>query len=212
MPEYVLDTVVLQVMAFSDPDGVEILLQGLAVTKVRFPAEVYNWDQDSLPLDTPDDDLSEFARGLRYTFRQTRMLPPAEGGRYTTWLRNADQLARHRAEGSLVVDPLTIEELPQREELIEGYGIGRGEAACLVLVERYRAMGVFLSSDEDACAVARRLELTYCTIPDILDAWVKRSRPTMERLDTLIAGLRAAKFGLKAEVMERLRRIITSKG
>jgi|GEM_PF-6952807 len=42
MPEYVLDTVVLQVMTFSGPDGVSILLQGLATMQVRFPAEVYN--------------------------------------------------------------------------------------------------------------------------------------------------------------------------
>lgn len=207
MPEYVLDTVVLQVMAFADPDGVAILLQGLTATKVRFPAEVYNWDQDSLPLDAADDDLSEFARGLRYAARQTNVLPAAKGERYATWLRNAEQLAWHRADGCLVVDPLTIEELPRREELIGEYGIGRGEAACLVLVERYRAMGVFLSSDEDACTVARRLGLAYSTVPDIIAAWVKRYRPTVERLDALIAGLRAAKFGLKLEVTERLRRI-----
>ena len=208
MPEHVLDTVVLQVMAFSDPAGVTILLQGLAATQVRFPAEVYNWDQDSLPFDAADDDLSEFARGLRYAVRQTRALPAAEGERYATWLRHADQLARHRAEGSLVVDPLRIEELPHREDLIEEHGIGRGEAACLVLVERYRATGVFLSSDADACDVARRLGLAYITVPDIIEAWVKHSRPTQERLDALIAGLRAAKFGLKGELIEKLRKIV----
>jgi predicted nucleic acid-binding protein len=211
MPEYVLDTVVLQVMSFSDPDGVEILLQGLATTKVRFPAEVYNWDRDSLPLDVADDDLSEFARGLRYAVRQTRTLPAAEGARYATWLRNSGQLEHHRTEGSLIVDPLTIEELPRREELIEEYGIGRGEAACLVLVERYQAMGVFLSSDEDACDVARRLGLAYSTVSDVVEAWVRRARPTEERLDALIAGLRAAKFGLKEEVTERLRRLAKPK-
>ena len=72
-------------------------------------------------------------------------------------------------------------------------------------------MGVFLSSDEDACAVARRLGLAYSTVPDIIAAWIKRSQPTVVRLGALIDGLRAAKFGLKAEVTERLRRLIQPK-
>jgi len=104
------------------------------------------------------------------------------------------------------VDPLLIEELPRRRHFIGEYGIGRGEAACLDLVERYQSIGVFLSSDEDACNVARRLEFTYVTVRDVIEAGVARSRPTVERLGALIAGLRSAKFGLKPETIERLRR------
>lgn len=44
MPEPVLDTVVLRVMAFAHPNGIEILLETLNVSRARFPAEVYNRD------------------------------------------------------------------------------------------------------------------------------------------------------------------------
>lgn len=208
MPEHVLDTVALQAMAFAARDGIEILLQGLGASKARLPTEVYNRDEESLPLTAVDDELSEFARGLRYAKRQTTLLPAAEGERYSTWLRNAEQLGQHLDGGSLVIDPLIGDELLRREELMQRHGIGRGEAACIALVERYHAAGVFLSSDDEACAVARQLGLAYVTVPDILDAWVKRRRPTLERLDVLIAGLRSAKFGLKPELMQRLRQVI----
>jgi len=42
----------------------------------------------------------------------------------------------HIQARSLLIEPLQIEELPRREKLGELYGIGRGEAACLVLSER----------------------------------------------------------------------------
>jgi predicted nucleic acid-binding protein len=208
MPEHVLDTVVLQAMTFSDADGIEILLQGLGSSHARFPAEVYNRDEDSLPLPAADDELSEFARGLRYASRQIRLLPALDGERYAIWLRNAKLLGQHLDGGRLVIDPLTVEELLRREELMHEHGIGRGEAACITLVERYHATGVFLSSDEEACAVAQQLGIAFATVPDILAQWVWRCRPPQERLDALITGLRAARFGLKADVIEGLRQIL----
>ena len=208
MAEYVLDTVVLQVMSFAAPDGITILLEGLAAPNARFPAEVYNRDEATFPLGVPDSDLSEFARGLRYAARQVRVLPSSVAERYQTWLSNAAQLTGHLEEGRLVVDPLTIEELAQREDLVMEYGIGRGEAACLTLVERYRAVGIFLSSDEEACTVARKLGLAYLTLPEIVEAWARQKQPARNRLENLISGMRAAKFGLKPDVLARLRDIV----
>lgn len=208
MAEYVLDTVVIQVMTFSDPDGIAILLQGLEATKARFPAEVYNQDENALSLDTADDELSEFARGLRYAARQVHRLPAAEGQRYATWLQNARQLSQCLTDSTLVIDPLSIEELQRRENLMAEFGIGRGEAACLTLVERYQAQGVFLSSDDEACQIAQQLGISYTTLPEILERWVARAGPDPEQLERLVAGMRAAKFGLKASVLERLRRIL----
>ncbi len=58
MPEFVLDTVVLQAMSFSDPDGIAILFEGLAISKARFPAEVYNQDERTLPMDARDREMN----------------------------------------------------------------------------------------------------------------------------------------------------------
>jgi len=37
---------------------------------------------------------------------------------------------------------------------METYGIGRGEAACLVLAQRHGAPALFVSADQEACEVA----------------------------------------------------------
>lgn len=206
MLEHVLDTVALRVLAFAHPQGVGILLKALAVPLARFPVEVYNQDEDARPLELADEDLSELARGLRYARRQASSLPAAAGRRYQVWLDNAVQLQHHLAAGRLVVDPLTLEELPRREDLQRRFGLGRGESACLTLVERYRAQGVFLSSDEPACRVAQQLGLAYLTLPQVLDLWVERVSPTPGLLDALIDGMRAARFGLTDEFVRGLRR------
>ncbi|TAK35516.1 MAG: hypothetical protein EPO21_05765 [Chloroflexota bacterium] len=208
MPEHVLDTVVLRVMSFSHPDGIAILLDALASKIARFPAEVYNSDEHTMSLEADDEELSELARGLRYAERQARALPLAAAQRYRTWLRNAAQLATHLESGSLVITPLTVDELLLRESLARQYGIGRGESACLVLVERFRAVGVFLSSDEPACDVARTLGFQYLTLPQVIQMWVTRVRPRLAQLDTLVAGMRAAKFGLRPAFVDELRRVV----
>jgi hypothetical protein len=153
MPEAeppVIDTVVLRVMAFAHPEGLDILLKALRVSRARFPAEVYNRDEDVLPLTALDDTLSELARGLRYARRRAQALPSAQAERYRTWLMHAEQLPRHLERGSLFVDPLEIEDLSRREALMQMFGIDLGEAACLVLAARSRAPALFLSADEAA--------------------------------------------------------------
>jgi len=205
MPERVLDTVVLRVLAFAHPRGIDILLRALDAPRARFPAEAYNADEDALPLDERDEDLSELARGLRFAHRQTRDRPAAEAARYQTWLEHGRQLAEHLARGTLVIDPLTVDELPRRDELVERFGIGRGEAAALVLAERYGAEAVFLSSDDDACEVAKKLGISRLTLIDVLDRWIECTRPTLHDFDALVAGMRAAKFGLRQEVFSALR-------
>jgi hypothetical protein len=131
MSKFVLDTVVLRVFAFAHPQGLEILLEALNTSRAGFPAEVYNQDEDHLPLNAPDEDLSELARGLRYARRQAQ-IPGLKGQRFQARLENATQLPRHIQVGCFFIQLLKLEELPRREELRQIYGIGRGEAACLV--------------------------------------------------------------------------------
>ena len=49
MHKPVIDTVVLRVMSFAHPRGIDILLEALNVSLVRLPAEVYNRDENSRP-------------------------------------------------------------------------------------------------------------------------------------------------------------------
>jgi predicted nucleic acid-binding protein len=200
----VLDTVVLRVMAFAHPDGLDILLIALGVSQARFPAEVYNQDEDTLPLTAHADTLSELARGLRYARRRAEALPAAQAGRYRAWLENARQLPPHLERGSLFVDPLEIEDLPRREALMRTFGIDLGEAACLVLAARSRAPALFLSADEAACRAAQAQDIPYLTLLDVLEAWVKQQRPSRLELEVLIRGVKGAKYGLSATFVQRL--------
>ena len=206
MPELVLDTVVLRVMAFAHPNGITILLAALDAPNARFPAEVYNRDEDALPIGADDAELSELARGLRYARRQAASLPSDQAQWFAVWIQHATQITGHLAKRSLLIDPLTVGELALRERYRADYGIGRGEAACLVLARRYEAGAVFLSSDEVACQAARTLLLPVLTLPDVLTAWVGRLTPTVAEVDQLVAGMRAARFGLTSEFCDDLRR------
>ncbi|MDQ3397611.1 MAG: hypothetical protein M3511_07540 [Deinococcota bacterium] len=192
----VLDTVVLRVMAFAHPEGLQIVLRALRVKTARFPAEVYNWDEEALPLTANDEALSELARGLRYARQQVERLPGQQAQRFKIWLENAQQLPRHHARGSLIMDPLRLEELPRREELYQTFGIGRGESACLVLAERERSTAVFLSSDKEACKVAEHLTIPFLTLSQLIEMWVRQERPTRPEVEELLVGLKAAKFAL----------------
>lgn len=209
MLEPILDTVVLRVLAFAHPLGLDILLETLNVNRLRFPAEVYNQDEASLPLDVSDESLSELARGLRYAQQRVLNLPTISATRYQTWLTNAGQLPGHLERGSLVVDPLILDELPRREALQTQYGIGRGEAACLVLAERYQSIAVFLSSDTAACQVAQTLGIAYQTLPEVIELWVDRRSPAVELFDDLVGGMRDARFGLSASFVARLRLLLS---
>ncbi len=205
MPERVLDTVILRVLAFAHPQGIDILLRALNAPIARLPAEGYNRDEDALPLTTLDQELSELARGLRWARRQANERPAIEAARYQAWLENARQLSDHLMAGTLIIDPLSIDELPRREELMDRFGIGRGEAAALVLAERHGVEAVFLSSDDQACQSAKALGIGYLTLIDVLDAWIERAHPTIREFDELVAGMRVAKFGLRESMFRSLR-------
>lgn len=206
MSEIVLDTVALRVMAFAHPDGIAMLLAALGTPRARCPAEVYNRDEDSLPAGADDVSLSELARGLRYARRQVASRAGFEALRYASWLQHAAQLSGHLARAELVIDRLTLDELPLRERYRTEYGIGRGEAACLVLARRHGPNVCFLSSDEVACRASRDLGLPYLTLQDVLVAWVERLKPDGSAIDALVAGMRAARFGLAQEFVNELRR------
>lgn len=202
---FILDTVSLRVMAFARHDGIAIMLQSLGTTAARFPAEVYNQDEGYLPLaDQHDEELSELARGLRFSQRQVASLPPADAQRFVTHLQNAQQIQHHIARSTLLIDPLETVDLPLREAYRATHNIGRGEAACLVLAHRYSAGVVFVSSDEPACQVAQQLGVPYTTLQEIVLAWATQVTPSATELDALVGGMRAAKFGLKSTFVDQL--------
>ena len=203
MSKKILDTVVLRVMSFAHPRGIDILLEALNTSSACFPTEIYNQDENSRALEEDDEGLSELAIGLRGVQRKIQMSTPGETSRDRTWLRNSQQLPRHFKQGSLIVETLTVEELYEREMLQKQYSkCDKGEAACLVLAKRYQGQAVFLSSDKKACQVATELGIPYLTLPDILKAWVDRKPPTIEEFNALVKGIFAAKFDLKKSFVD----------
>jgi predicted nucleic acid-binding protein len=193
----------LQTFGFGHPEGIETLLRILLVERARFPAEVYNGE--TLPLTEDDEDISELALGLRYAERQIRTRPATEAERFQRWLENASQLQEHLQNGTLEIDPLYTEELPEREDLIGTYGIGEGEAACLVLAQRHGAPAVFVSADQEACEVADEIGIPRVTIRDLLERWVNVFSPSVEDFDAMIEGLRRAKFDPGEDLTTKLR-------
>ncbi|MGA9381711.1 MAG: hypothetical protein WBV73_23355 [Phormidium sp.] len=211
----ILDTVVLRVMSFAHPRGIDILLETLNISSARFPAEIYNRDENSRPLEEDDEGLSELGKGLRYAQRQIQQLPntDVEALRCRKWLRNAQQLPRHFQQGSLVVETLTVEELNEREILQKQYPkCHKGEAACLVLAKRYQGQAVFLSSDGGGCKVAEDLGIPYLTLKDILQVWVEQKQPTLEEFERLVNGMKNAKKGLKKAFVDELRQKLQNSG
>ncbi|AGY58222.1 hypothetical protein [Gloeobacter kilaueensis] len=193
-------------MSFAHHQGIAILLTALGVERACFPAEVYNCDEDTRPLEAQDEDLSEFARGIRFAKRKAKEEPPGRELQYSTWLRNFEQLQPLMDAGTLFIEPLLLKELPRRQQFIEDYGLGRGESACLVLAERYRQLpGIFLSSDEAASKVAAKISLLHLSLVDVLLGWARTTRPDVELMEELVAGMQAARFGLKADIIQRLR-------
>lgn len=198
---------VLQAFGFGHPEGIETLIRILLVERARFPAEVYN--DETLPLTKDDEDLSELARGLRYANRQIRTQPATEAERFQKWIKNASQLQAHLRDGTLEIDPLRVEELPEREDLMEAHGIGKGEAACLVLARRHGARAVFVSADQEACEVADEIGIPRTTIRDLLERWVNVFSPPAEEFDAMIEGLRRARFDPGEDFASKLREQLT---
>ncbi|AWR86766.1 hypothetical protein [Meiothermus taiwanensis] len=204
----VLDTNALRHFSFAHPQGLDILLSGIGSNKAYFPAEVYNQDEGLLPLDSNDEELSELARGLRWAQRSASRLTPGQAKRCWDWLNNSRQIRHHLERGSLVIDPLTLGELHKRVRLEEEFGIERGEAACLVLAQRYGSVAVFTSTDKAALRAAQRLGVKVLSGMDILSGWIKSAQPSRAGFDGLIAGLREAKYGLREEDLVYLRSLI----
>jgi predicted nucleic acid-binding protein len=205
----ILDNVVLRVMAFAHPNGLNILLQALSVTCLYIPAEVYNQDESSLPINQRDTNLSEFARGLRYATRQTQTLPMPQALRYQTWLEHAAQVVQHLDQGSLQIQALTLAELNERDIIQNTHQIGRGESACIVLAQRYNLQAVFLSSDTKACRVAQSLGIDYLTLLNILERWIVQTQPSLEDFEALVIGMQTAKFSLKETELSKLRKSLS---
>lgn len=208
MSKFVLDTVVLRVFAFAHPRGIDILLEALNTSQAVFPSEVFNGDEDSLSSNISDESLSELARGLRYAHRQVQSQPGVIGQRFQTRLENATQVSRHMHSGSLFIEPLELQEILRREQLIKVHGIAGGEAACLTLAERNMSIAIFLSSDEAACRVAQILDISYLTIPDILTEWIRRAKPTPELFQELIDGMRNADFAILDTLCQELQKLL----
>lgn len=204
----IIDTVVLRVMAWAHPQGLDILFRAFHISGARIPIEVYNRDEENIPLkDHNDQGLSELARGLRHAKRQTLILSPQEAMRYQISLDNARQLEEHFDSGSLVVDPLTVEELQQRDILCQTYPrkCDRGEAACLVLAQRYQNEAVFVSFDKKACEVAKDLGIPYLTRQDFFEAWIDNCQPTLEEFEALVEGMKNARHGLNDDELKLYR-------
>ncbi len=208
MDDPVLDTMVLQAFLFGDPEGAEMILAGLGVQRARFPAEVYNLDENDISLDAPDGGLSEFARGIRFARRKTRQLPATQAERYVVWLSNVRQLAACLEDGRFYVDPLQLSELVEHEAWMERFGIGKGEAARLVLAGRRNSRAVFLSSDSKAGRAARELGLPHLTIEDVLARWIDRAQPSLFRFHNLISGMQSARFTLPTATKDHLERLL----
>lgn len=194
----VLDTNVLQAFGFGHAQGFDVLLRGLGVPVARVPREVY--DQDEGEATTHDDELlSEFARGIRYARRRARSGRADEAGRFRRWLENIRALPRHIERKSLTIDALTLEELAVREHIMAEFGVGRGEAACLALVQRDARSTVLVSSDEDVVVPAKGLGMRYTTIPEVLCGWAAKVRPSFALVDEVLEGMENARFALAVD-------------
>jgi hypothetical protein len=152
--EPVLDGSMLRAVAFNLASGLSGLLAAMAALAARVPPEIYNGDEDA-PLPAGDVGLSILARDIQAVRRQVSGRHWARSQRERAALRNAERLRDYLVDGSLIVDPLRPTELPRREHLQDRYGIGRGEAASLVLAERYGVEVVYLSPDGLAYEAAR---------------------------------------------------------
>lgn len=154
MREPVLDAAVLRAVAFG-PGGLPRLLTALAAPAARVPPEVYDGAVALTPPAVGGPGPSTLGRDLQALERRADRIHWARAQREREALRHAARLPDHVADGALIIDPLWPEELPRREDLRSRYGIGRGEAASLVLAQRYGAQAVYLSEDGVACRAAR---------------------------------------------------------
>lgn len=208
-PKPILDTNVLRHFSFAHPRGLDILLIGVGSPRAYFPAEVYNRDERRLPLEQQaDEELSELARGLRGAWRLVARGPAEHVIRYQTWLDHSRQLMDHIERGSLMVDPITLEELAQRVAIEQRFGIAKGEAACLVLALRHGGIAVFTSTDKAALRAAENLGVSILSGPAILRSWIETFHPGRGELDDLLSGLADAKYRLREIEVKQLTELL----
>lgn len=191
-------------MAIVDSTGLDLLLRALDTRVVRVPQEVYNADEERYSLDEDSRELSELAQGLRLFRRRATGSPPELAARNARWVSNAQQLHDHLARGSLNIDPLTVEELPLREALMETYGIGRGESAVITLALRDRALVAVLTADTKAGRAAIAEGVAVITLVDVLEQWIARDRPTLTAFSNFVDALARAKYQLPDRERNRL--------
>jgi predicted nucleic acid-binding protein len=205
----VLDTNILRSFVFAHPSGLEVVLRGLRCAVAQTPLEVYARDEENAGLEQTDEDFSELARGLRMARRKARDLPSTEALRYQTWITNAQQRVQHLERGSLLLCPLTVPELLERDRLQRTHLIGRGEAACLVLAQRADAPAVFVSEDDEACKLAVQLGVRIVMRQALLIRWLEDIQPSIDQLEVLILGLERARFTLSARDAQALRAMVS---
>lgn len=169
MREPVLGAGILRAVAFTMPRGLPGLLAALVARAARVPAEVYNGDEDARLADD-DISLSALAREIRVVRRQAGGWPWANSPWEHVALRRAARLQRHLADGSLRIDALRLTELPRREHLRNRYGLGRGEAASLVLAERHGVAVVYSAAAGLAADAARSEGLRVIAIREAMAA------------------------------------------
>lgn len=207
MGEPVLDSVTLRVMAFAHPSGIDILLTGLQATRAHVPLEVYALDEDD---ERDDAATSEIARGLRLARRRVEDEPSARAARYQRWLTNAQQLHQSFRQGRLVSTPLSLAELAVRAQYQDQFGIGRGEAACIVLALRRHIPLIFVSSDAKACRIASDLGIPVHTLLDVLTVWTEQTQPGHDELDELLNGMAQARFQVTSPTVDMLHALIAA--
>ncbi len=200
MPDHkrpILDTMVLQGFSFATANSLDILLIGLEISTVFCPEQIYNCDEDQ---DAPDQDLSEFARGIRFFRRGSQLSPSSEANRYKTCLQHcAAQLPGFIDQQKLRIEKLEISDLLERERLELVEQVDPGEAACLALARRTEGSAIFVSSDSAACDVAEKLGVQIITTFDILMNWIRLEKPNLETLDQVLIGLQQARFGFDSK-------------
>lgn len=169
MHEPILDAGVLRAAVFTMSGGLMGLLTVVGASASRVPPEVYNSDED-VRLLADDAGLSVLARDFRAMRRRVDAGHWASVHGERASLRDAQRLRYHLEDETLIVDPLQPEELPRRENLRDHYGIGRGEAASLVLAERYGVEIIYLSPGGLAYDAARREGVRSIAIRDAVAA------------------------------------------
>lgn len=169
MRDPVLAASTLRAIAFSTPGHLPLLLEAMHASAARVPVETYNCDEDA---DFPEGDIgfSAVAREVQTLRHRVQDLPWPRTQRESAALRRAEILAEYVSHGLLVIDPLSLGELRRREALRDRHGIGRGEAASLVLASRHNVPVAYFSPDDSILEIARCEGVAIFSVPGAIAA------------------------------------------